>query len=88
MKRKKVAVHLSVRRCFCARQWRLPRSGRAGRVNRELSDDFRFPSEDSLGLEVGRERGVHETPRESWRGRRRARMARWEDYRREECRSH
>lgn len=47
-----------------------------GLVRRELTEDFR--------LEGGRQRGVKETPRESWRGRRRARAAQGGDTRREE----
>lgn len=43
-----------------------------------------FNFEESSELEGGREGGVHETSKQSWRGRRRTRTAQGEDTRREE----
>lgn len=48
----------------------------------QVTSGFYF--EESSELEGGRKRGVHETCKQSWRGRRRTRTAQGEDTRREE----
>lgn len=71
--RRKTAVHLRVRRCFWTSQWSPPRSGSAGVCEERAQMTSGFDFKDSSDVEGRRERGVHETLKESWRGRRRGR---------------